>query len=180
MVISVTERIPTITWLENGSVGLVDSEGYKFPARENIPNNTQAIVEASGPPPQPIAIELDIPAMDIRSTVLNEAEDSEDEGESAEISKIIGAAPFMSDEMVRAIRELAGHAPSDTPLIYDARQGLGWHDPRGWDVYLGNTDDIDMKLRIYEAIVERLTSEGILPVLINVVYVHAPYYRLEP
>ncbi len=38
-------------------------------------------------------------------------------------------------------------------MIYDPKYGMGWQDPRGWSVYFGqNTQDIDMKKKIYQAI----------------------------
>jgi len=39
--------------------------------------------------------------------------------------------------------------------------------------------DMEMKLSVYQAMVDRLQSEGIQPALISVEYVHAPYYRTE-
>jgi hypothetical protein len=56
---------------------------------------------------------------------------------------------------------------------------MGWKDGRGWDVYFGEPQDMDMKLVVYQATVRRLESEGIQPVLISVEQVHAPYYRME-
>jgi hypothetical protein len=38
---------------------------------------------------------------------------------------------------------------------------------------------MEMKLLVYQAIVDRLQKEGITPALISVENVHAPYYRLE-
>ena len=70
--------------------------------------------------------------------------------------------------------------PADTMLVYDSEHGLGWNDPNGWEVYFGAEDqDMEMKLSVYQAMVERLQSEGIQPALISVEYVHAPYYRME-
>ena len=65
--------------------------------------------------------------------------------------------------------------------MYTAGHGLGWKDPRGWEVYFGmNLKDMEMKLRVYKTLVKRLGKEKIQPQLISVEYVHAPYYRLEP
>ncbi len=71
--------------------------------------------------------------------------------------------------------------PEGTVLVFDSEHGLGWNDPNGgWDVFFGNEDeDMDMKLAVYQALVERLKTEGIQPALISVEYVHAPYYRME-
>ena len=70
--------------------------------------------------------------------------------------------------------------PAETVLVYDSAHGLGWNDPNGWDVFFGVEDqDMDMKLLVYQALVDRLKSEGITPALISVEYLHAPYYRME-
>ena len=70
--------------------------------------------------------------------------------------------------------------PADTVLVYDSEHGLGWNDPNGWEVFFGDEDqEMDMKLLVYQALVEHLQSEGIQPAMISVEYVHAPYYRME-
>jgi hypothetical protein len=81
--------------------------------------------------------------------------------------------------MVSAILSMSAQAPAGTPLIYDALHGLGWKDAAGWEVYFGDIRDIEMKLRVYQALVKRLQGEGLQPALISVEYVHSPYYRLE-
>jgi hypothetical protein len=86
----------------------------------------------------------------------------------------------LSPELVSAILELNAKMPADTVLVYDSEHGLGWNDPKGWEVFFGAEDqDMEMKLSVYQALVERLESEGIQPALISVEYVHAPYYRME-
>jgi len=63
-------------------------------------------------------------------------------------------------------------------MVYDTTYGLGWQDAHGWQVYFGqNTDDIPMKLKVYQAIVDTLTNKGIRPTLISVEYLDAPFYK---
>jgi hypothetical protein len=89
-------------------------------------------------------------------------------------------APFLSPEMVRSIKGLAGHVPPGVTIIYDDSFGLGWSDPRGWQVYFGTSAiDVELKIRVYESMVESLAGRGIQPALINVTYPTAPYYRLS-
>ncbi|MCK4899942.1 MAG: hypothetical protein KAS38_14275, partial [Anaerolineales bacterium] len=57
--------------------------------------------------------------------------------------------------------------------------GLGWRDSQGWEVYFGDVSDIDIKLRIYEALVDKFAAEGLNPVLVSVEHMHSPYYRME-
>jgi len=71
--------------------------------------------------------------------------------------------------------------PSGTPIIYDPKAGLGWTDPRGWTVQMGDiTEDMALKLRLYETIVAWFEANHIVPILVNLEYPDAPYYRLEP
>ena len=91
----------------------------------------------------------------------------------------LNPAPFISTEMVQAIKGLAGHVPPGMSILYEARMGFGWNDPRGWRVYFGTTaHDVALKMRVYESMVDSLMQRGIRPALINVTYPTAPYYRM--
>jgi hypothetical protein len=82
--------------------------------------------------------------------------------------------------MVQALKGLAGHVPPNTPILYDSGFGFGWDDPRGWRVSFGTSArDVELKIRVYESMVSSLTQRGIQPVLINVTYPTAPYYRIS-
>ena len=50
---------------------------------------------------------------------------------------------------------------------------------RGWIVYLGDVQDFDMKLHVYQELIDHLKEANTRPALISVEYVHAPYYLLE-
>lgn len=85
---------------------------------------------------------------------------------------------LLSAEMARAILTLAAAAPEESTLAYDPRYGLGWQDPRGWQVYFGpQPSDMEARLAVYRTIVASLREQGIRPSLISVEYLHAPYYR---
>ena len=63
-------------------------------------------------------------------------------------------------------------------MIYDPKYGMGWQDPRGWSVYFGlNTQEVDMKKKIYQAILDSFSQQGIQPTLISVAYLDAPFYK---
>jgi cell division protein FtsQ len=95
------------------------------------------------------------------------------------VSDPLNPAPFISTEMVEAVKGLAGHVPPGMYILYDPRMGFGWNDPRGWRVYFGVTaHDVALKMRVYESMVDSLTQRGIRPALINVTYPTAPYYRM--
>lgn len=89
-------------------------------------------------------------------------------------------APFVSADLVRAVKGLASHVPPGMTILYDASFGLGWNDPRGWRVYFGTkASDVELKVRVYESMVNSLSQRGIRPALINVTYPTAPYYRMS-
>jgi len=147
---TVEERLPILAWKQDGRTVLVDANGVAFPLRDQTGSLPAVVVEAfSSPPSAP-------------QDVVSQA-----------------SLQFMPVEMVSAILSMSAQAPAGTPLIYDALHGLGWKDAAGWEVYFGDIRDIEMKLRVYQALVKRLQGEGLQPALISVEYVHSPYYRLE-
>ncbi|OGN94475.1 MAG: hypothetical protein A2Z71_09870 [Chloroflexi bacterium RBG_13_50_21] len=166
----VTEREPVISWVQDGSESWVDAEGVSFPPRGS-PTNQLVKVEGHGiPPGSTPGIMPATPQVDPLSLP---------EGTPLAITTIIPSMR-LSPELVSSIVALGAKMPADTLLVYDSVHGLGWNDPAGWEVYFGSEDqDMEMKLTVYQALVERLQSEGIQPALISVEFVHAPYYRME-
>ena len=81
--------------------------------------------------------------------------------------------------MVQSILLISEQAPAGAKLIYHPIHGLGWKDRRGWDVFLGDEQEIAVKLSVYRSILDHLKGTENRPVIISVEYVHAPYYRLE-
>jgi cell division protein FtsQ len=149
--VEVVERTPILVWRQDGKSLLVDADGYAFPVRDSAVSGPKLVVEATSPPPT----------------------------EMVPLDPTLEPVRFMPVEMVSGILSMSGVVPANTPILYDEAHGLGWVDKRGWEVYFGDTRDIDMKLKIYTAIVKKLKAEKIEPALISVEYVHAPYYRLE-
>jgi hypothetical protein len=86
--------------------------------------------------------------------------------------------PYMQKELVDAILLLAPNVPADSMMVYDRTFGLGWDDSRGWKSFFGTSaKDMPLKVRVYQSLVDSLAKRGITPVLINVMYPDAPYYR---
>jgi POTRA domain, FtsQ-type len=148
--VQVTERRPVIRWQQGDGYTWVSEDGIAFrPHGEDA--GLISVVALSAPP-----------------TEVNVSSDP------------LTPAPFISSEMVQALKGLAGHVPPGVPILYDAASGFGWSDPRGWRVYFGTTArDVELKMRVYESMVASLTQRGIRPVLINVTYPAAPYYRMS-
>jgi POTRA domain, FtsQ-type len=155
--VMVEERTPILSWKQDGRTVLVDANGVAFPQRELSGAAPSLVVEASS---APIVAPTDVSAVgSVMSTTLQ--------------------SQLLPVEMVSAILSMSAIAPTNSTLIYSKDHGLGWKDAQGWDAYFGNVRDIDMKLKVYQALVKQLKKEKLKPVLISVEYVHNPYYRLE-
>ncbi|HJW90123.1 MAG TPA: FtsQ-type POTRA domain-containing protein [Anaerolineales bacterium] len=153
--VKVEERQPVLTWQSDNQVLWVDAEGVGFPPRGEAAHSL--IVIAQEAPITPSAGEP-----------------------SADGTQQLEPAQLIPPELVTAIQVMGAQAPENTPLLYDREFGLGWQDQRGWDVFFGpNGEDMEVKLKVYKAIVKRLKKESLKTALISVEFVHAPYLRLE-
>ena len=148
--IQVTERQPVIRWQQGDGYTWVSEDGIAFRPHGDD-TGLISVVALSAPPIEGLV--------------------SPDE---------LTPAPFISAELVEALKGLAGHVPPGVPILYDANSGFGWNDSRGWRVYFGTSArDVELKIRVYESLVTSLTQRGIQPALINVTYPAAPYYRMS-
>lgn len=92
-----------------------------------------------------------------------------------------GQTQFLPPDLMHALRVIAPHVPAGTPILYDPLYGLGWNDPRGWRTYFGSSiDDLALKLRLHETLINALLQRGLRPSLVSVAYPNALIYRLEP
>ncbi len=148
--VNVTERKPVIRWEQGGGYTWIAQDGVAFRPRGEMTGLVSVVAESAPP-------------------VGGEAQDP------------LNPAPFISSEMVQMVETLAGSVPPGQSILFDGRMGFGWNDPRGWRVYFGaNANDVQLKMRVYDAMVNSLTQRGIRPALINVMYPTAPYYRMTP
>ena len=151
--VAVTERQPVLIWQQNGKMAWIDDEGVAFQSKGQTEG--LIIVNALGTPP--------VPAMD------------------AENRNPWVPPAYLDPNVVAALRALVPYVPQGADITYNPQVGLGWRDSRGWMVELGDmTEDFGLKLRLYETISNWLVANNIQPVLVNVAYPHAPYYRTEP
>jgi len=143
------ERKPLIRWEQGGGYTWVAEDGVAFRPRGEM-IGLISIVAVSAPPV---------------------------EGNG---SDPLSPTPFISTDMVQAVKGLAWHVPPGESILYDQSFGFGWNDPRGWRVYFGTgASDVELKMRVYESMVNSLTVRGIRPALINVSFPTAPYYRMS-
>ncbi len=175
----VVERIPVLTWRQGDTIQLIDQEGFAFPLRLTASTVISPVVEAAGDPPGVGLTSQDAAALladQLAASAENpKLESAGDQAEQAPIKQ----EPFLKPEMVSSILSMASAAPQGAVLVYQPEHGLGWQDSRGWQVYLGDAQDIAAKLNMYKAILMRLEDEEIQPALISVEHVHNPYFRLE-
>lgn len=178
--IEVSERIPLMTWRQGDRTELIDAAGFAFPMRIEATTLITPVIEAYGDPPGILPLELEASFSDLAMAGgVKQAANQLIFGNAAG-NKTVYARQLLSPGMVLAIRTAASLVPANAPLIYDAQHGLGWRDERGWQVYLGDAQEIEMKMKVYEMLIQQLVTAGIQPVLVSVEHVHNPYYRLEP
>jgi hypothetical protein len=135
-------------WSQGDKITWIDANGVSFMPRGSVPG--LIAIASNGIPPQV--------AEGSTQSVYDQA--------------------FLSRDMVQAILTLHPQVPAGAPMIYDPKYGMGWQDPRGWSVYFGqNTQDIPMKQKVYQAILDTITKQGIQPTLISVEYLDAPFYK---
>jgi cell division septal protein FtsQ len=146
--VDVRERKPAVRWEQGGGYTWIAEDGIAFKPRGELVGLI-SVVAASAPPV------------------------------AGAVADPLTPAPFISADMIQVLHGLASHVPPGQSILYDARMGFGWTDPRGWRAYFGATpSDIELKMRVYESLVDSLTQRGIHPALINVTYPTAPYYRM--
>ena len=161
--VNVVERQPVLAWEQDGKLTWIDQDGYAFPPRGDGGKLVQ--VKADGAPPKPAA-----PLVSATATAKP--------GLPADAADT--PTRFIDPGLIKALIGLGAQAPEGVPVVYNPEYGLGWKDPRGWQVFFGSsTDDMDSKLATYNGIVDYLTKKGITPKIISVEFAHAPFYRLE-
>ncbi len=167
--IQVTERHPLILWQWDDKSYWIDPEGVLFPPQGEA--EVTLTVVAKGDPPAAKTLEK----IETNDETEEEGQDSEDNSTQNPVS-IERTTP----EFVQGIIALNEIIPEDSFLQYDPEFGLGWMDPRGWQVYFGrDTADIDLKLVEYETIIAMLIEQNLTPSVISLEFINAPFYRLE-
>lgn len=148
--LQVDERKPIFVWKQGERTLLVDAEGFAFPVRGEGSNLPKLVIEAKD---FPISINPE------SQTGFNES--------------------LLPVDLVSGILSISAMIPNGAVLFYEGERGLGWRDPRGWVVYVGELRDLGLKMKIYELMLKKIKKEDRKPVLISLEYIHAPYYRLE-
>ncbi len=145
--ITLTEREPVILWQQDEGYTWIDATGVAFRPRGLVTGLVPVKGLVTPPPGQAV---LDDP---------------------------LSPQPYMQKEFVDAILILAPHVPADSVMVFDRSFGLGWTDSRGWKAFFGTSaDDMPLKVRVYQSLVDSLVNRGMYPTMINVMYPDAPFY----
>jgi cell division septal protein FtsQ len=146
--VTVFERRPVVRWEQGGSYTWIAEDGVAFRPRGERGELISVVADGA-------------PAVSLSAT------------------DPLNPTPFISTGMIQSLKGLAGHVPPGMQILYSPDFGFGWNDPRGWRVYFGTSaHDVELKMRVYESMVNSLTQRGIRPAMINVTYPTAPYYRM--
>jgi hypothetical protein len=149
VVIVVREREPAIVWEQGGARYWVDGRGHLMILRRDLPSLVRVINEGE-------AIPFHCPGPLC--------------SEQDEIA--------IDPQVVLGTQHLKTLRSNIDVLYYNPARGLSYQDGRGWRGYFGVGANMDVKLVIYEQLVDSLLARGVRPVYIDVSNPDAPFYRV--
>lgn len=163
--VTAVERQPAMVWQKGEQVLWIDPEGVIFPARGDV----QELLTIQSSSDIPLAPQ--------------QLDSTEAHGEEAAAADSTNQPVFLQKAdpiLLAAAQALRENLPPEVSLIYDHHNGLGWNDPMGWQVYIGNElSDFEAKYNMYQYLSGHLLDQGLQPVLVSVAQLNAPFYRLE-
>lgn len=167
--IQVSERTPVVSWNTAEGSYWIDREGTILPPRGEVENLLQ--VTTNGLPAQ-----LNPPAVE---TAAVETEGTQQIPVTAGTSPTAVWGQHIDPAIIASLLELQTRIPPESNLVYNTINGLGWKDPRGWDVFIGkDLSNFEEKMNMYEYIIVHLELQGKLPTqMVSVEYVNAPFYK---
>lgn len=159
--IQVVERQPVFAWDKGDQVYWLDAEGVILPPRGEAQGLMR--IESNITPP------LALSSQPKKEVTENPASDSPTALWGRHVDGLV----------LKAINDLVFRLSPESNLVYNSIYGLGWQDPRGWEVYIGkNLENFEQKLTVYESIVEYFETTGIHPQeLVSVEFINAPFYK---
>jgi len=162
VIIQVVERQPVMMWDKGDQVYWVDSEGVILPPRGEV----QGLMRIESNMTPPLASTNKEPVKGV-------------EGNPTGDSPTALWGQNMDTLVLKAINDLVFRLSPESNLVYNSIYGLGWQDPRGWEVYIGkNLENFEQKLTVYESIVDYFEKTGIHPQeLVSVEFINAPFYK---
>jgi len=149
VIIVVREREPALIWEQGAERYWVDVNGNLMLLRRELPTLVRVINEGE-------AIPFQCPGPACPS--------GDEQRVSIDPQVVLGA------QQLRTLRT------NIDVLYYDPAHGLSYQDGRGWRGYFGSGTDMDVKLKVYETLVENILSRGITPIRVDVTNPNAPFY----
>jgi len=170
--VSVRERQPIIAWTYKGQTAWIDKDGFVFPQKGTV--GSLLNIESDQSPPLLKSKDSQIsPTTTSASFLLFNTG-------SKPAQKTTSSPKQINPDIMSALTLLSKQMPKKTVLAYNEKNGFGWKDPHGWQVFIGSSlDNLDAKLLVYKGIIAQLNKDGIQPSMISVAHIDAPYYRLE-
>ncbi|MGH2619000.1 MAG: cell division protein FtsQ/DivIB [Anaerolineales bacterium] len=86
--------------------------------------------------------------------------------------------PAILPEVLWEAVAVAEQLPHIGDLTYSPTHGIGFEDPRGWKVIVGQGGDLKAKLEVYAALTGQLMERGVKVQLVNIEDPSAPYYKV--
>lgn len=149
VIILVREREPALVWEQRGERYWVDVNGNLMLMRRELPSLVRVVNEGE-------AIPFSCPGP----------------GCPQEGKVTVNPSVVLGAQQLKTLRS------NIDMLYYDPVRGLSYQDGRGWRGYFGTGTNMDIKLAIYETLVDNLQQRGITPVYIDVSNPDAPFYRV--
>lgn len=89
------------------------------------------------------------------------------------------AEPVIDPEIITAATELKRMMPQVTSWDYDLEHGLGFKDQHGWTAYFGQGGEMALKVEVYDSLVQKMESDGIVASIVSVENPAAPYFERD-
>ena len=86
--------------------------------------------------------------------------------------------PAILPEVLWEAVAVAEQLPHIGDLTYSPIHGIGFEDPRGWKVLVGQGGDLESKLQVYAALTAALMERGVKVQLVSIEDPSAPYYKV--
>lgn len=181
--VTARERQPILAWKMGDNVRWIDAEGNVFPAR------------GDAGPLVTINTEDEIPLAALTEDELAQVQAAATANPAAASTPVPGVAIVTAPglpatggiirkadlALLNASLQLVQKLPEGAEIVYDDVKGLGWNDPRDWQVFIGkDLENFEEKFALYQAITDKISADGVQGVnLISVAQLNAPYYRAE-
>jgi cell division protein FtsQ len=185
--VTVKERTPVVAWKKGDSISWVDSSGIIFPKRGDVAD-LLTIHSEEAPPlyvaPQPVddqALTQDANSSAVTGASTVDAAAQKVAAAAADLARLKKTGPDQIDPVLMEVsRTLATRLQAGTVLEYSKSNGLGWQDPNGYQVFIGqDLSNFEAKFNMAKTIAEQLSGRGINATLIDVENLNAPFYRTE-